>query len=401
MKKPPIPPNEPKNSGGAQAPAEETDNKSSKTESLQGTTTVDENLRFEVDALAHVSASKIARSIAQRVKDAVRPSADKRALLIFLNDGLIQALEFYRTFFVQVRLLIRSFDGALEAAADGLKPLAAAPKIPIVAGVEKEPMLKIAVAPAAAIASVTGVVSAGLNLLALFRRDVAYHGRAVEISEPALVVEIARFVHDIPGLSLYWPALGLGPDLIPALDDPPAFLKKIEEASHARDRATSKIHELSVAIGELSKNDPKIRAAQFALDRAHDLFDSADSVLRQLSTSLAEAKDTGIVPVQLLQRAHDVQARVEKAQSEQVDVYFLYAPIESAGGSFRIRRSLFRTMFTGDGLSVSGGSIVSFALLKKDGEIVASAGIRHREDYVEFDEASKTIRREVTPARKR
>ena len=40
-----------------------------------------------------------------------------------------------------------------------------------------------------------------------------------------------------------------------------------------------------------------------------------------------------------------------------------------AGGSNRIERSLFRTWFSGDGLSATGGAVVSWAILSERGAV--------------------------------
>ncbi len=369
MPEAPIPPQPPKATAKGKGGAKPVPPKP-----LEGTTTIDDNMVFEVEALSHVAVSHLAAKIAKSIKDNTNASADLPVRVIFLGEGLPQALEFSRTFSVQLKLLQDAFDSALKLAQEGLAPLSA-------------PLQPAAVAGGTTAASgfgLTAAVGGALNLLALFRQNTSYFGRKVEITEPAIVVELARCLRQHKGISFYWPGLGLSHDSVLATSSAPPFLEDVQRAMGRRDQATAGIHNLAVAIGKLDKEAAELPAARFALDRAHELFDSADSVLRRLTTSLSKADaETGVTPLQLLQRAHDVRNQIITADGK---VYFLYVRLEAAGGSYRIRRNLFRTLFWKDGLSFSGGAVVSYALLETNGEFVSSANLRQRKAFVSFEE---------------
>ena len=60
--------------------------------------------------------------------------------------------------------------------------------------------------------------------------------------------------------------------------------------------------------------------------------------------------------------------RAEVIQKKQP--IYLHAKVVSSGGHHRISRSLFRTLFVGDGLSFAGGAIVRWGLLTGTGELL-------------------------------
>lgn len=341
---------------------------------LEGATTVDDNMKFEVEALSHVAVGALASQIAVRIKEMIRPNAPVR--IIFLNEGLAHALEFHQSFLAQLGILKSSFLGAAQAAEQGLKPL---PK----KGQKPSKAFRAPSGSGAASITAVGAVSAAVNLLALFRQDTNYYGRKVEISEPALVVELARHLNEIEGVSFRWLGLGLSAETFLGSTLSPRFLTELQDVMGDRDEATGKIHRLAVAIGNLPKNDAKIKPAQFALDQAHELHDSADGILRQLTSSLSNPdQETGVAPIQLLKRASELQTEIIQNHTK---LYLLYARVETAGGSYRVRRNLFRTLFLGDGVSFSGGSVASFALFEPDGEFVLSGNLRRREAFLSFE----------------
>jgi hypothetical protein len=65
--------------------------------------------------------------------------------------------------------------------------------------------------------------------------------------------------------------------------------------------------------------------------------------------------------------------RAEAIKTE--EPIYLHAVVVSSGGHHRIARSLWRTMFYGDGLTFVGGATVRWSLLAADGSI-EKGGIR-------------------------
>jgi hypothetical protein len=75
-----------------------------------------------------------------------------------------------------------------------------------------------------------------------------------------------------------------------------------------------------------------------------------------------------------------VLARLLRAEAiRKLDPLYLHAAIVTSGGYNRITHNLFRTLFVGDGLSFTGGTVARWALLEDDGTVklggIASAQI--------------------------
>ena len=104
---------------------------------------------------------------------------------------------------------------------------------------------------------------------------------------------------------------------------------------------------------------------------------------------------TGQVPIQLINRAVEAVCRFKIAQSEadatvpKKKAAFLYAEAIVAGGTTRIRRNLWRTLFFGDGLTFSGGAIVAYALFDGNACIVLSRTHRFMTDFENLPRAPK------------
>jgi hypothetical protein len=378
-KTPPIPPQPPR-------PETTADTAEPKIAPLSGSTTIDAALTFEVEALSHVAMSKITRRFADEVAG-VAQSTDR---LIVLNDELARALEYDQAFTVQLQVLELSFESAARAADEGLQRLKG----------EAEGAVDVAAAvPMVGITAATGVVSAALNFLALFRQDTSYSGRKVKISEHAIIAELARHLRD-KSISLYWPGLSLSPDEVTSeasessagLATPP-YMTRLQKTMEVRDRAAGKIHALADALERAP--DEKKSAARLALDRAHESFDSADSILRRMMTSLAQPDTkTGIAPVQLLHRANNIKKYAARKKGR---VLYVVVHLESAGGSYRIRKNLFRTLFWSDGLTFSGGAILTYALLDEDGKVLLSRNASQREAFTSFEELSDDLEHRGRP----
>jgi hypothetical protein len=69
--------------------------------------------------------------------------------------------------------------------------------------------------------------------------------------------------------------------------------------------------------------------------------------------------------------------------------YTLQAEVATAGGTYRTRKNLWTTMFTGDLLSYSGGAVVSYKLFNNKSEIALATTYRHATGFTKFKGGEK------------
>jgi hypothetical protein len=82
---------------------------------------------------------------------------------------------------------------------------------------------------------------------------------------------------------------------------------------------------------------------------------------------------------------HELAERAKPAQEgDKPQAFLLFADVVKAGGSRRVRRNLFRSLFTGDGIDFSGGAIASYGLFDDKAALLASRVHRYT---VPFHEA--------------
>ncbi len=372
----------------------------------EGGTEIDAQMSFEVSAVAHAAASKVAEEITCRVKAAIAGS--KSALVLFLDERLAAALALHRSFGHQCEVLHGAFESAQSIAEAGATALEASGR----RDMEEDSGLEFAPATAAV---ATAGLSAAVNLLGLLEGTTHYFGREVKVSQQALVMELAREMLGCPGLRFRWPSIGVTPSMAAAPASLPSF-EHLHGLAATADRAQIAVHDLAVRVQELPDDDLHLPAARLALDRAHAAHDGAAAILDELRQSFFIAgEDGGDSPAHLLQMADDVMAlldggdggtksedegggaqddEAESNPADESEVYFLTARIETAGGSYRIRRTFLQLLSGWDPMTFSGGVVVSFALLNRDGDFVAAGTLRERAAYQNFSAASTTFGQE-------
>jgi len=383
---------------------------SSKMKRLDGVTSIDEKVFLECEILAHVALSEIATQISKEAKAAAdkepKEAIDKardlsnqadnippataatRATVILLDNSLISALQLFSSLKLQSALFEKSFNGV-------------APPEP---AVRKE--LRKGFAPGLAISAVTGAVEGVLDLLGLFRQDTQFSGRTVAIKETALYLEVARALREA-GFNVLYPRLlsfqadkdaqlsqakltqlfddvfrarqGAADRLRPRLQEVSGFEKDLIDREREFPNATpERQKQLTQEIQDLKA---RLVTARKNLDPDLVLFENTDSSWNQLQKALAIPDEkTGQVPMQLLNRAAESIERFKGSPP----AYFLYAEGVVAGGTMKVRRTLWQTLFWGDGLEFSGGSVVSYALFDGKAQILTSGTHRYMTDFRSF-----------------
>jgi hypothetical protein len=248
----------------------------------------------------------------------------------------------------------------------------------------------------AALSGVAGPLAAGasaalataVHLAGFFRQDTQYHGRKVTVTDRALVAELARLVNARPDTTFRWPHLGISERLFEDTEAVPSFLTAFQAATAAQSRAAVAVTDLAIAAQSLDEKDPRLQAARLALDRAHELLDSGSDILDSIRDALYSPDESGETLLQRLQLATDVAADVAANPSER---FFLRIWVEAAGGSYRVRKSLWGSLLARDGLGFSGGVIVTFALLDHSGKLLTSGILTQRRAFTGFEQLSSQL----------
>lgn len=338
---------------------------------LEGTTTIDDKVFIECEMLAHLAISRIAARIASEVGS----RAPSKTTVILLDPTLISALQMFAALELQLVLLTKAFDGVAPPAQQqgpGLQALTA-----------------LSIAP------ITAAASGVLDLLGLFRQDAQFSGRTVVIKENALYLEVARALRD-SAFDVLFPRLlafqasqttQASQTVLTELFDPVFKARQdaaerlrplLAETARLQTDILSREREFAEAGEERKKlltkeiQDLKVElvAARKNLDPDLVLFENTDTQWNDLRKGLntADAK-TDLVPLHLLGRAAEAVSCFRAVEGRAI---FLFAEGIVAGGTTRIRRSLLRTLFSGDGLEFSGGAIVAYGAFDGSARVIAA-----------------------------
>ena len=350
---------------------------------LEGKTTVDDKMVFEPERLSYQSADRLAKKIADTVREDI-----KEQTVVIVGTAFLADLTNLQAVAVVLEELKRDYQ-ALAEHAEKSGQRRAEPRTKV----EGLPKPEFAVegivskvselVGAAALGPVTVAVSAALGLVSLFREDVDYRGIQTVVNPLAFELALAAKVKargDTAGA-----ARVLAPDLV-VLASPEAGPDSIQGRLEAVQEAKAEVWEIvGPSISELVQLDAD-------LDRATREKDQA--LVDELSRSLAKLRqdmDPVTEPLKRVdQRLIDLQtawdktdevtgltllARLLRAESiKAMNPRYLHALVVSSGGHNRTSRSLLRMIFSGDGLSFMGGATARWALLENDGS-VANGGI--------------------------
>ena len=335
--------------------------------SVEGVTTVDAGMLFEVECAAYESVGAAARAIRERVSKTL---GSGKATLIFLHRPPGELVGAYRAFLDQVGNLKQSFTSAEALAAEALKEFDVQASL-------RRPRILAENAPGGGPADLSGALAGAFSLLGLLRADVAFSGRKAEVHPLALALELARQWEERAEVTFtdlrFFPPLG---------DDGEVtwretILMPIDETVAARQDAFRAIHLLAKQYSALKEGDPKAIPARMALDSARHHFEQSDQLLRALQHRLNSADERdGLSLLQALRIGAMIQGGRLPESS-----WFLYAQVFSAGGSFRTVRHLLRLLFFGDGAQYSGGVIVGFALCDRGGVLRRSGTLSRRTPF--------------------
>jgi hypothetical protein len=226
--------------------------------------------------------------------------------------------------------------------------------------------------PVTPLSGIATVVNAGLGLAALLRQDVSYSGSPVSVDALAFEMALAGALKELAFEHVLVPALGL----FPANPRGRLLSVRIQALEKAKLEAWQVVRPL---VSELVRLDTQLDIASRAKNQA-----AIDQLTAEINTLRADLSPVTEPLAALDQRWSELQgqwqklspdgltgfARLLRAEALQVEgPLYLHAAIVSSGGHRRIRRSLWRSIFTGDNLTFTGGAVARWAVLDSTGEV--------------------------------
>jgi hypothetical protein len=347
---------------------------------LEGKTTIDDKLIFEPQRLSYESARAIASQIvcpiADRIKDQVVVVVSTSVLADFAN---LQAA------YLTLEGLTQEYSSIVQHARDSVdnrkKPSTGFELFGLTEGVAATAASTVGAVLGTAAAAVTPVgaaVTAALGVLSLFREDVEYHGATTSVDRLAFEIEVAASLKSQGATQAFVPDLMT----IPLAE---------ATAESLRDRLAATEKAKAAAWGTIAPVVAELIDAEAELDQAAQAANKDKELIARLTAEVSTLRrDTEplVGPLgRADQRFNDLQtqwcqidstselsvmARLLRAEAiHALQPSYLHCAIVASGGQQRISRSLFRTIFTGDGLSFTGGAIARWALLAPNGAVQA------------------------------
>jgi hypothetical protein len=221
---------------------------------------------------------------------------------------------------------------------------------------------------------------------------VEYHGAKTVVDALAFEIALASHLMEVKAGEVIIPDLRVDPIVETGEGSLSFRLARVQKAkSEAWALLGPMITELVELEAELEKAARAVNQAEF--DRFSGLVSDLRRDMQPVSDPLARCD----------QRLSDIQnqwsrqgefdgleelARLLRAERIlKVKGKYLHAKVVSSGGHHRIRRSLWRTLFVGDGLSFAGGATARWALLGEAGSVI-KGGILTRRATGSFENSS-------------
>ena len=385
---------------------------------LEGKTTIDDKVVIESEVLSNIAVQEISKQIANRVNDIVQITAtDNDKATIYIHDtSLHTAIRADQYFQVQKQDILTQ-KNELDTEFGKLVPCT----LNSIINYNQEKSL---VGGRSFLGAAIAARSA-IDLLSLFRQDTEFKGRSFTVREEALVAQVAHEIkkQKINAVVVYPSLMPPGLSNISDSNNNSDLIRSIKKLQNVRSSGAQRIRKLQIEIENNSRKRTELEEHIKSLEEDDEERQATQSVRNQ-ELSVATDKLKGVtICEQTLEKLKPAYADLNDlvgtllgillntkegagnsllgtlltAESilnrlRRDNVYFLSLKPVAAGGSYRIRRNLFTTLFTGPLLSYSGGAIITFMLLDKDSTIVTSGTLQHMNGFSKFKSLKTQIK---------
>jgi len=329
-----------------------------------GKTTLDEKMTFEPERLSYESADKIAIQIAEAVREDV---ANETVIIVDL--AVLGDFANLRAVTLELAALLAEYTG-LAGSAAALQKRRTAPASEIDEEASTHNLMLATAGPAAA---VSAVAEAGLGLINLFRQDVEFRGAETKVDSLTFEVAVGARVKKAGAVKVFLSDLVVPPPT-GGSSSVRALILQIEQAKVAAWQAIAPL------ISEVVRLDGQLDMAVAAKDQP-----SVDILAKQVSELRRDVQPVTDPLSRADRRLSDLHkqwnrvdeksgltglARLLRAETiRDMKAIYLHCAVVASGGHHRIVRNLWRTLFSGDGVSFMAGAVVRWALLDHDGSI--------------------------------
>ena len=281
--------------------------------------------------------SEIAFQISKEIKNIKKDISIER--VIICNQDDFNRVLLYKTFIRQVQLLKKQYEEAIEPMPI---PMEVTPYLP---------MRMLFVPPIAAVAAVPAVLKSFVDIASLFRTDTDIKGKTTEIVDEAVIAEIARALNSVGITTIY-----------------PVFMNKIPDKVLGDLLGLPELkREADTKIEEWGTNEDFVDKVAFL----KNLNTEYETILTGL---VGVDEKTGINRLETLIKGEILSTELDK---DNTDV--LYLKVVDGGGNNKVTRNLLYSR-----LSHSGGAIITYFLLSKEGTIKTSKTLYNITGYTKF-----------------
>jgi hypothetical protein len=333
---------------------------------LEGKTTIDDKMFFEPERLSYQCAEAIAAEIAEKVSCNVEGQT-----VVIASTQLLADFANLQAAYTTLEVLARDYQSVADLGGE----LTVRRSLPGVEHVTIASEAFISAAVTSAIAPATALVNAALGLVGFFREDVEYHGAKTTVDSLAFEIALASHLKEAKAKEVIIPDLKITSAVL-ARENSLSF--RLAKAQSAKSRAWSVIAPMITELVRLEAELERVarEGDQAEFDRISALVSDLRRDMQPVSEPLARC-DQQLADLQRqwskLDESSGVSelARLLRAETILADgPMYLHAKVVSSGGHHRISRSLFRTIFVGDGLSFAGGATARWALLESSGVVI-------------------------------
>lgn len=285
---------------------------------LTGQTEIDEKLRIEAEFVSLEAIRRIAKKIAEDTSK-LKPGLSR---VLLGDEAFLAAVQLRPLVNARIELLERELKSFTSFAEVGADPFS----------------------------GVLSAVNSLATLVSLFRADTTYKGREISIKQLALRAALVGQLRE-QKLQVFAPTR--------------SNMTKGKTANELLSRLTELV--------ELKAKAERTMKDGVPADRIKRLGDAVDELIKAFTHVSSDV--TALPPLALLLAEAEDSFGLD-------DTVVLQAEIIALGGSYRTRRTLWSSMFTGDELSFSGGAAVSFLVFDvSDGSLLGGDTLFVRSKY--------------------
>ena len=392
---------------------------------LDGTTSIDDKVQIESEMMAYEAVDEIAAEIRCRVRSAVLKDG---ATVVIHDEATVAALRLYEVFLTQAAILENAYASLDEPAptalflpTEGVAAFArsAFDLLALFRQNTEYKGLSITINEDALVSKIAGYLVEPIASGDCTNKSATH---TVQVICPRLMLRDATHTGTGRAGSAIVKRLGelyarkrTAEARISAIEKRLASLRKtkldadavvadldlkirnlqLEIAGLSGERRADKLKELSALTIKRENDAKKSLAAALALQEAEatdgpirDQYRVINGLVDQLTAGLVKTDEkSGVNALGLLTKAQDVVKYLDAAEG---NTYVLFTKSVTAGGSYRIRRNLWTTVFTGDMLSYSGGAVVCFMLFDNGGKTISADTLRYMTGFTKFKKLPKS-----------